>query len=137
MDPDKTVAEKVIGLYLNRTKLTEKLISEYTYGVTGNHARAVPKRERYFNAEDVLAMCGFMRVVDKDFKVNNEIIKLVVLTLFKSFNHADQYYTYTLPQGDIVTADNNVLDADYDQIDDLDEVMEVEDENMPCFNSIT
>ncbi len=65
--------EKFIGLYLNRTKLTAKLITEYTYGVTGKYASAVHKRERYFNAEDVLDMCGFMRVVDNAFKVKNEI----------------------------------------------------------------
>ncbi len=43
---------------------------------------------------------------------------------------------YTLPQGDDVTADNNVLDADDDELGDLDEVMDVEDENMPHFDSI-
>ncbi len=44
---------------------------------------------------------------------------------------------HTLPQGYNVTADNNVLDADDDKLDDLDEVMEVEDENIPYFDSVT
>ncbi len=60
---NKTATEKVIGLYLNRSKLTAKLITEYTYGVMGKHAKAVPKRERYFNAEDVLDMCGFLELL--------------------------------------------------------------------------
>ncbi len=81
---NKAVVEKVIGLYLNSTKLMAKLITEYT-----------------------------------------------------SFNHVDEHYAYTLPHGDDVTFDNNVLDADDDKLGDSDEVMEVEDENMPCFNSIT
>ncbi len=43
---------------------------------------------------------------------------------------------YTLPQRDDVTAVNNVLDADDNKLDDSNEVMEVEDENMPGFDSI-
>ncbi len=82
-------------------------------------------------------MCGFMRVVDNAFELNNEIAESASLTVLTSFNHVDEHYTYTLPQGDDVTADNNILDAGDDELDDLDEVMEVEDENMPCFNSIT
>ena len=54
-----------------------------------------------------------------------------------SFNHVDEHYAYTLPHGDDVTADNNVLDPDDDQLDDLDEVMQVEDDKMPRFDSIT
>ncbi len=41
-----------------------------------------------------------------------------------SFNHVHEHYTYTLPQGDDVTVDKNVLDAnDDDELDDSDEVM--------------
>ncbi len=40
-----------------------------------------------------------------------------------SFNHVYEHYTYTLPHGIDVTANNNVLDADDDELDDLDEVM--------------
>ncbi len=49
----------------------------------------------------------------------------------------DEHYTYTLPQRYDGTADDNVLDADADELDDLDKVMEVESENMPRFDSIT
>ena len=97
----------------------------------------MPKRERCFNAEDVLDVCGFMRVVENAFEVNNEIVEPAVLTVLTSFNHVNDHYTYTLPQGDYVTAVNNVLDADDDKLDDSDEVMEVGDENMPRLNSIT
>ena len=79
--------------------------------------------------------CGFMRVFDNALKVNNEIAKPAALTVLKSFNLVDGHYT--LQQGDDLTSDYNVLDDDDDKIDDLDEVMEVDDENMPCFNSIT
>ncbi len=78
-----------------------------------------------------------MRVVDNAFKVNNEIADPAVLTVLTSFNHVDEHYTYAFSQGDYVTTDNNVLDADNDELDDSDEVMEVEDDNMLCFNSIT
>ncbi len=114
-----------------------KLITKYTYGVTGKHARAVPKRERYFNAEDVLDMCGFIRVVNNDFKVNIEIAKPTALTVLTSLDHVVEHYTYTIPQEDDVNADNDVLDDDDGDLDDLDEVVEVEDENMPHFDSIT
>ncbi len=90
-------------------------------------------RERCFNAEDVLDVCGFMRVVDNAFEVNNEINKPVALTALPSFNYVNEHYTYTLPQGDDIT---DVLDADDNALDDSYEVMEVEDENMPCFDSI-
>ena len=103
---NKTATEKVIELYLNRTKLTSKQIAEYRYGMTKKHARAVPKRERYFNVEGVLDMCGFIRLVDDAFEVNNEIAEPVVLTVLTSFNYVNEHYTYTLPQGDDVTADN-------------------------------
>ncbi len=56
------------------------------------------------------------------------------LDIIQLFN---EHYTYTLPQGDNVTADNNVLGVDNDELDDSDEVVEIEDENMARLNSIT
>ncbi len=57
--------------------------------------------------------------------------------LTSSSSPIDDHYTYTLPQRYDGTADNNVLDADADELDDLDKVMEVEDDNMLRFDSIT
>ncbi len=77
----------------------------------------------------------------EDYAVNDCSIQLIReatwLLLTGSSPLADEYYTYTLPQRYDGTADNNVLDADADELDDLDKVMEVEDDNMLRFDSIT
>ncbi len=78
-----------------------------------------------------------MRVVDNALEVNNEVAEPAALTVLTSFNHVNEHYTYTLPQVYNVNADNNGLDADDNELDDLNEVMEVEDKNMPHFDSIT
>ena len=50
----------------------------------------------------------------------------------------NEHYTYIFPQRYYDgTVDNDILDADADELDDLDKVMEVEDDNMLCFDSIT
>ncbi len=62
--------------------------------MTRNHARAVSKRDRNFNAKDVLDICGFMRVVDNAFELNDETTEPATLTVLTSFNYVDEHYTY-------------------------------------------
>ena len=133
-DRSKTKVLKTIGLYLSRSKALAKLICEYLYGKSGA-TNAVPKREREFDIADIHDIFDWFRVVHTT--TNAEICESAALKALLSFQQIDEHYTYTLkPNGSEIDAIDNV-DEDEGNEDESDEVLEVDIENQPCFDTIT
>jgi hypothetical protein len=106
----KTAAMKAIGQYLNRVKRTAKLIIEYSYGVRGSD-KATLKRNRHFEANDVLYYLKYIRVMELRKAAVGDSAAMAVLSSFKNI---DSHYTYTLPPTEEEEEDND----EYDETDD-------------------
>jgi len=93
----KTEVVTIIGSYLRRAKDTAKNIVEFAYGKSGSD-RAVPKREREWEAGDILWVFKFFRVGDEALDKGVSFDDSAALTALTMFSHVDKHYTYTLPQ---------------------------------------
>lgn len=121
----KTAVMKAIGQYLTRVKKTAKLIIEYAYGERGSDKAAL-KRDRNFEANDVLYYFKYIRVM--------ELIKPAVgdsaaMAVLSSFKNIDSHYTYTLPptEEEKEEDDNDEYDLTDDEADKLVDVTEEDD----------
>ena len=121
----KTAVMKAIGQYLTRVKKTAKLIIEYAYGERGSDKAAL-KRDRNFEANDVLYFFKYIRVM--------ELIKPAVgdsaaMAVLSSFKNIDSHYTYTLPptEEEKEEDDNDEYDLTDDEADKLVDVTEEDD----------
>merc|ERR1711966_603028 len=93
----KTEVVAIIGSYLRRAKDTAKNIVEFAYDKSGSD-RTVPKREREWEAGDILWVFKFFRVGDEALDSGDSFDDSAALTASTTFSHVDKHYTYTLPQ---------------------------------------
>jgi len=93
----KTEAMRVIGSYLRCVKKSAKNIVEFAYDKSGSD-KAVPGREREWEAGDILWVFKFFNVGDEALGSGDSFFDSAALTALATFSHVDKHYTYTLPQ---------------------------------------
>ena len=79
----KTAVMKAIGQYLTRVKKTAKLIIEYAYGERGSDKAAL-KRDRNFEANDVLYYFKYIRVMELIKAAVGDSAAMAVLSSFQN-----------------------------------------------------
>jgi len=138
----KTEVVAIVGSYLRRTKVTAKNIVEFAYGKSGSD-RAVPKREREWEAGDILWVFKFFRVGDEALDNGDSFDDSAALTPLTTFSHVNKHYTCTLPQEpDQVVhqeggEDGSMCDVNSDGDGVCDESSDRNLETMPSFVQIS
>ena len=118
----KTEALKIIGTYLRRSKDTVKRIIDFAYGTPWG-SNSGPKRDREWEASDLLELFRLFRIVGEAFEGKEEVCDNASLAALGLFKKIDTHYTYTLPKetdetatddGGSVTNAEDACDEDID-----------------------
>ena len=131
----------IIGSYLRRVKTSAKNIVDFSYGKSGSD-RAVPKKEREWEASDILWAFKFFRVGDEALDSGDSFDDSARLTALTMFSHVDEHCTHTLPQerdqgGQGGGEDGTVCDDNYDADSDYEESSNKNLDKMPSFVQIS